>query len=151
MLVKHGAGEVGADRGLEDGEGAHPVSRARLDGGLAWAEAELLALAGLPHDRLGGRPAAAGRDVVVLVEVGVVAAEVVAEAAAGGVEVEVATGLVGRVAEGVDHLGRDEREAARAEHQVLLVERDAEPALEAVEGVGVMAVDVPLRPSWFGA
>jgi hypothetical protein len=40
-------------------------------------------------------PAAAGRDVV-LVEVGVATAQVVGEAVAGGVEVEVATGLAGR-------------------------------------------------------
>ncbi len=45
----------------------------------------------------------------------------------------------------MDHAGRDEDEGAGAEDEVLLVERDAELALEDVESVGVMAVDVPLR------
>ena len=99
------------------------------------------------EDRVGKRPPAVGRRVV-LVEARILAADVVAEAARGSVEVEEDRGRVARISEGVDDVGRCRSESARsrADRPGLGAERDFDLALEHVEGVGVVMVDVRVRP-----
>ena len=103
-------------------------------------------LAAADH-RLARRPAAVpGRGVLVVRERPAVAhgAQVVGEAPAGRVEVEVAQLRVASVPEAVDDERRHERERARRDDDRLVL--DAEPhrelALEHVEAVDVVAVDV---------
>jgi hypothetical protein len=98
------------------------------------------------EDSLGKRPAAVGRRVV-LVEIDVLAADVVAEAARGRVEVEEESDRIACIAEGVDDVGRRGGEAARgrADGFELGAERDLDLAFEHVEGVGVVVVDVRVR------
>ena len=113
----------------------------------ALAVVERLGVLGRGEDGIGKRPAAVGRRIV-LVEVDVLAPDVVAEAAGRNVQVEEDRGRVACVAESVDDVGRRPGKGARSGgHRLeLWAERDFDLALEHVEGVGVAMVDVRVRP-----
>ena len=85
---------------------------------------------------------------VVLVEMGALAPNVVAEAARRNVEVEEHRRRLARIPKGVRAAGRRPREAARCHENRLErgAERDLDLAVEHVEGIGVEEVDVWLRP-----
>ncbi len=106
--------------------------------------------AGAADDRLARRPAAVlGRVVLVVREGATVAqrAEVVGESPTRRMEVQVGDVLVARVAEAVDderrHVG--ERPSRNDDRLVLDAEPNGQLALEDVEEVAVMAVDVQVR------
>ncbi len=77
-----------------------------------------------------------------LVEAGIPAAQVVAEAAGRGVDVEEARGGVARVVERVGDVRRDEHERPGWSLERPALERELELALDDEERVGVVVVDV---------
>jgi len=99
------------------------------------------------EDCLFERASAVGRRVV-LVETGLaVSAQDVAEALGGRVDVEEHRGCVTRVAEGVDHVRRrgGEGPGGRAHGLLLWAERELDLAVEHVERIRVVVMDVRVR------
>ena len=79
-------------------------------------------------------------------ELGVVEpAEIAVEAHPGRVEVEEAQVVGAVVAERVHDVGGDEDERSRPQRALAVLEREREHALEDVEAVGVLVVDVQRR------
>ena len=108
---------------------------------------ERLGRVGPGEDGVGEGPAAVRRRFV-LVEVADLAADVVAEARRRHVQVEEDHGLGARVVKRVQRVRRRGREHARQRRQHLPLgpERQLELAVEHVEGVRVVVVDVLLGP-----
>ena len=106
-------------------------------------EPEALGVVGCGEDSLGEGAAAVGRPVV-LVEAGVAAAHVVAEAGGRDMHVEEGRRRVARVAKGVHDVRRRGSEGSRPRGHCLELrpERQLDLALEHVERVGVVVVDV---------
>jgi hypothetical protein len=104
------------------------------------------------EDGVRERPAPVGRRLV-LVEARILAtADLVTEAAGRGVEVEKGGGRATRVAEGVDDVGRRRGESTRwrADRLPLRAEPQLELALEDVERVRVVVVNVRVRALFAG-
>ena len=91
------------------------------------------------------RVAIAVRRRIVLVEVGVPAAKVLAESARRGMQVVEAGSRVTGVLERVDDIGRDEHERPGGSRERSLAERECELTCENDEAVGVMVVDMGTR------
>ena len=143
VRVRVDALELGQEGHLERRE----LRKVTEDPMRAGVGAEGLGRVGLGENGIRERPSAVARRVV-LVEVGVLAADVVAEAARGRVEIEQDPSRVARIAEGVHDVGRRCGEAAgnRAHRLELRAERHFDLALENVEGVRVVEMDVGLGP-----
>jgi hypothetical protein len=98
----------------------------------------------------GGRVDAAVLGRVVLVEGGILAAEVVAEAERGHVEVEAARGRLAVVVETVDDVGREDDERSSRMRSRAVAEVKRELAFEDEERIGVVVVDMRVRAAFAG-
>ena len=146
-VVGVGVGIDALELGLEGHVDHGELRQVAKDSVRAHGAAEGLGAVRLGEDRVGERtPAVEGR--FVLVEARVGATNVVTEPARGSVEVEKDRVRVAGISEGMDDVWRRGGEGARsrADRLGLWAERDFDLALEDVEGIGVVVMDVGVRP-----